>query len=32
MSPALRFLGLAVVGWVALFWAVGLARLLRDEY
>ena len=23
---------LAVVGWVGLFWAAGLARLLRDEY
>jgi hypothetical protein len=23
---------LAVVGWIGLFWAAGLARLLRDEY
>ena len=23
---------LAVIGWVGLFWAAGLARLLRDEY
>ena len=23
---------LAVVGWICLFWAAGLARLLRDEY